>query len=77
RIAGSMVPLILAGDSAGANLVAVTAILARDATHRDIALQVLFYPVTDGSLQTASYAENAKGYAHSGHDGMVLESLCA
>lgn len=49
------------GDSAGANLAAVAALLARDA---GIALrhQLLVYPVTDLSRESASYAENGEGF---------------
>jgi len=39
--------LVLSGDSAGANLAAVTCILARDRGGPDIAFQVLIYPVVD------------------------------
>jgi len=45
-------PLILMGDSAGANLAAVVSILARDAGGPDIALQVLLYPSTEGDLES-------------------------
>ena len=42
------------GDSAGGNLSAVMAILARDAGGPDIALQVLIYPVTEGDVHADS-----------------------
>ncbi|MGW6460553.1 alpha/beta hydrolase [Streptomyces sp. NPDC055078] len=58
-IAGRRVPLIVAGDSAGGNLAAVTALRARDAGGPDIALQVLVYPVTDCDPDTASYRDPA------------------
>ncbi len=48
-------PLIVAGDSAGANLAAVLAIKARDAGAPDLAAQLLVYPVADYDLGTASY----------------------
>lgn len=54
-IAGSEVPLIVAGDSAGGNLAAVMAIRARDRGGPSIALQVLIYPVTDADLSRPSY----------------------
>jgi acetyl esterase len=47
--------LIVAGDSAGGNLAAVTALRARDAGGPPIALQVLVYPVTDCDLDRRSY----------------------
>lgn len=51
--------LILAGDSAGANLAAVAALEARDV---EVAAQVLVYPVCDGSMDTPSYAAFDAGY---------------
>ncbi|MFF0446785.1 alpha/beta hydrolase [Streptomyces sp. NPDC004609] len=58
-IAGRRVPLIVAGDSAGGNLAAVTALRARDEGGPDIALQVLVYPVTNSDMDTASYRDPA------------------
>jgi acetyl esterase len=53
-------PLIVAGDSAGGNLAAVTALRARDRNGPKIALQILIYPVTDADFERPSYndAEN-------------------
>ena len=56
EIAGSAVPLIVAGDSAGGCLAAVVAQRSREAGP-EIALQVLVYPVTDCDLDRASYLE--------------------
>lgn len=56
-IAGSRVPLIVAGDSAGGNLAAVMAQRARDNGGPEIALQVLAYPVTDCDVDNASYVD--------------------
>ncbi len=56
-IAGQEVPLILAGDSAGGNLVAVMTIRARDHGGPPIALQVLIYPVTDADFDRPSYSD--------------------
>ncbi len=50
------------GDSAGGNLAAVMALLARDRRGPRLALQVLVYPVTDHDLTRPSYRENATGY---------------
>jgi len=50
------------GDSAGGNLSAVVALMARDRKGPTIACQVLIYPVTNSSLDTPSYHENATGY---------------
>ena len=49
------------GDSAGANLAAVTALLARDSQGPTLALQVLVYPVADYRLQAASFDRFASG----------------
>jgi acetyl esterase len=48
-------PLVLAGDSAGGNLVAVAARRARDAGGPQIDLQVLVYPVVAPDFETGSY----------------------
>lgn len=54
--------LAVGGDSAGGNLAAVVALLARDAGGPKISLQVLTYPVTDLGAETKSYADLADGY---------------
>ena len=54
--------LAVAGDSAGGNLAAATALMARDRGGPDIAFQLLIYPVTNADFDTASYIENAAGY---------------
>lgn len=54
-IAGGEVPIIVAGDSAGGNLAAVTCLRARDRRGPAIAMQVLVYPVTDADTGNASY----------------------
>src|SRR3989442_6117530 len=54
--------LAVGGDSAGGNLAAVVALLARDAGAPAISLQVLVYPVTDVSVETRSYQDFAEGY---------------
>jgi acetyl esterase len=48
------------GDSAGGTLAAVMALRARDAG-LPLAFQLLIYPVTDHSFDTASYSANATG----------------
>jgi acetyl esterase len=50
------------GDSAGANLAAVVALLARDAGSPRLRLQSLVYPVADYGLVGASYDTYAEGY---------------
>jgi acetyl esterase/lipase len=56
--------IAIAGDSAGGNLAAVTAILCRD---RNVALpvaQLLIYPALDPSVETDSYHLYATGYVN-------------
>jgi acetyl esterase len=53
----------IAGDSAGANMAAVTALRVRDEGGPALCGQLLLYPVTDHYTSgTASYQENADGY---------------
>lgn len=52
-------PLVVAGDSAGANLATVAARILRGRV--DPVLQVLLYPVVDCDFDTASYREFAEG----------------
>ncbi len=54
--------LVVAGDSAGGNLAAVTALRARDLGAPRIRHQVLIYPATHCDFDTPSYRENAQGY---------------
>ncbi len=54
--------LAVGGDSAGGNLAAVVAVMARDAGAPAVAFQVLLYPVTDVGAEAASYRDFADGY---------------
>jgi len=54
--------LMVAGWSAGANLAAVTAVMARDLNGPHIIGQMLMTPVTDSDMSRGSYAENGDGY---------------
>ncbi|WP_454198715.1 alpha/beta hydrolase [Nocardia sp. Marseille-Q1738] len=54
--------LVVAGDSAGGNLAAVMALMARDRGGPRIARQLLLYPMLDPACATESYRENAEGY---------------
>ena len=53
--------LAVAGDGAGGNLAACTALLATRTGSPRIDFQLLFYPVTDASLDTGSCREFADG----------------
>jgi acetyl esterase/lipase len=52
----------IAGDSAGGNLAAVTAILCRDRGVAAPAAQLLLYPAIDPSFETDSYHRYGTGY---------------
>jgi acetyl esterase len=54
--------LAVGGDSAGGNLAAVVAIMARDAGDLPIAWQLLIYPATDMRRGHPSHTSNGKGY---------------
>ncbi|GAB7018221.1 alpha/beta hydrolase [Halostagnicola bangensis] len=54
--------IALAGDSAGGNLAAGTALLARDRDGPAVAAQLLVYPATGDVTEMDSYEENAEGY---------------
>jgi acetyl esterase len=54
--------IAVCGDSAGGNLAAVVALIARDQMKPAICFQLLIYPVTDAACDTPSYSENAEGY---------------
>ncbi|MBT2757635.1 alpha/beta hydrolase [Mesobacillus foraminis] len=54
--------IAVGGDSAGGNLAAVVALMARDKGEISLAYQILIYPVTNHSYATESYTENAEGY---------------
>ncbi|EFV12728.1 alpha/beta hydrolase [Segniliparus rugosus] len=53
--------IAVAGDSAGGNLAAVVAQLARDAGEPRLKFQLLWYPATTFDLSLPSVAENADG----------------
>ena len=54
--------IAVGGDSAGGNLAAVVALLARDAGGPRIAFQLLVYPATDQRGTAASHENNGQGY---------------
>jgi len=54
--------LALGGDSAGGNLTAVVAQMARDRGGPPLVFQLMIYPATDFKANTLSMEENARGY---------------
>ncbi len=62
EVGGDPTRLAVCGDSAGGNLAAVAALIARDRGGPSIALQVLAYPITDFDLETESYRLFAEGF---------------
>jgi acetyl esterase len=59
ELGGDPARIAVAGDSAGGNLSAVVALLARDNGGPPLAFQLLWYPVAVGDTSLPSYAENA------------------
>lgn len=62
--------LAVCGDSAGGNLAAVVALMARDSGAFSVCAQALIYPVVDYRNETPSYERYGKGYG-------VLEAVTA
>jgi acetyl esterase len=62
QLGGDPDRLVVIGDSAGGNLAAAVALMARDRGGPKIARQVLIYPVTDHRFDTPSYRDCAEGY---------------
>lgn len=54
--------IAVGGDSAGGNLAAVAALMARDRGEPRLTFQALVYPITDCNFDTPSYRDNADGY---------------
>jgi len=54
--------IAVGGDSAGGNLAAVVAQMARDRGRPELKFQLLVYPATDAACDTPSCGENADGY---------------
>ncbi len=59
---GDATRLAVTGGSAGGNLAAAVALMARDRGGPPIVQQTLVYPVIEPDFSTASYEENAVGY---------------
>jgi acetyl esterase len=54
--------MAIAGDSAGGNLAAAAALMARDRGGPPIAFQLLIYPVVDCDFERSSYRNCSEGY---------------
>jgi acetyl esterase len=61
ELGGDASRVAVGGDSAGGNLAAVAALQARD-EGVPLRYQLLVYPVTDCTMSSSSYEENAEGY---------------
>ncbi|SCK57445.1 alpha/beta hydrolase [Streptomyces sp. WMMB 322] len=62
ELGGDPQALLVAGDSAGGNLAAASALMARERGGPGIAHQLLIYPVLDPLAETESRRINAEGY---------------
>ena len=61
-IGGDARRIVVGGDSAGGNLAAVTALMARDRGGPPIAAQLLLYPVIAADFDNESYRLFGKGF---------------
>jgi len=62
ELGGDAGSIAVGGDSAGGNLAAVTALMARDRGGPAIAAQLLVYPVIAADFDTESYQRFGRGY---------------
>jgi acetyl esterase len=62
RFNGDPGNIAVGGDSAGGNLAAVVALMARDRGGPSLAFQLLVYPVTSRDFDTSSYRQNGEGF---------------
>ncbi len=63
--------LAVGGDSAGANLAAVVALMAKQSGGPATRLQILVYPITDYACTAESYTTFAEGFGGLTRDAMV------
>jgi len=59
---GDPARIAVGGESAGANLAAVAALMAQERGSTPLVLQLLLYPVLDYSFERPSHRENGEGY---------------
>lgn len=62
RLNGDAERIAVGGDSAGGNLAAAVALMARDRGGPALLFQLLVYPVTSYEFETSSYQRNGDGY---------------
>ncbi len=62
ELGGDAARLAVGGDSAGGNLAAMVALVARGRGGPALAFQLVIYPATDLRMNTPSIAENGAGY---------------
>jgi acetyl esterase len=62
HLQGNSQKIVVAGDSAGANLAAVVALMARDRHEFKLSHQFLIYPVTNYGFDTPTYNQYSDGY---------------
>ena len=74
-IGGDSTRIAVGGDSAGGNLAAVVALMARDNGIVPLVLQLLMYPATDLAHDTLSAQENANDYFLTRGDMLWFRSL--
>jgi acetyl esterase len=74
-IGGDSARIAVGGDSAGGNLAAVVALMARDKGTVPLVLQLLMYPATDLAHDTLSAQENANDYFLTRDDMFWFRSL--
>lgn len=74
ELGGDPARIAVAGDSAGGNLAAVTALLARDNGGPRLTFQLLWYPVATADLSLPSHTENAEAPVL---DRVVIEAFLA
>jgi acetyl esterase len=62
QLNGDAERIAVGGDSAGGNLAAAVALMARDRGGPALVMQLLVYPVTAANFDTSSYQRNGAGY---------------
>jgi len=74
-IGGDPTYIAVGGDSAGGNLAAVVALMARDKGTPPLIFQLLVYPLTDFALDSPLCQETADGYLITKNDRLWFRSL--